>query len=188
MKIKIGIHDRDGHLICPYPDDVPGYEQLTIFERHAPWFIKSPERQMILPGVDELLAKFNLNFVVSNQKLRNKTNSDIIKEGQWLMQRLPIKAFTFSPDNGQTGYLLVNNQVHQLHIIYPDLIGQFRKPNIGCIIALKHWFYTDFQNAYMLYGFGDRLSDKQCFENAGCIFEWSDIARNHLDPLSREMS
>ena len=188
--MRIALHDRDGHLVCPFPEDVPNYEKLSPFQRNAPWFIRSPERQQILPGVPELLAKFDRNFVISNQKLRNKTIADISQEAIWLMRQLPLDGFLFCPDDGQTCYLVTPPNPKSIrfaaHDYRPELIGQFRKPQAGMVEVVKG--EAPIALEVELFGFGDRLTDKICFEAAGAQFEWSDVARGYPDPTTREMT
>lgn len=192
--MNIAFHDRDGHIIRPYPEDVPNYENLTPFERCAPWHILKPERQQILPGVADLLKQFDLNFVVSNQKLRDKNKLQIHKEAVWLLAKLPdLDGFVFCPDEGETAYLILadrhdrHRSSHKLHEMFPDLVGTFRKPNTGMVDAILKYF-PGASDASSRLGFGDRLTDKHCFEKVGCKFEWSDIARGYPDPTTREMS
>ncbi len=183
----IAYHDRDGHLCRPYPQYVPNWETLTPYQRGNPLYIKAPDQQQILPGIKQLLSTYKYNFVVSNQRWHSgeKTIEDVVMEARWLMYQLPLNGFGFCYDSGETAWLLESPDSPPilLSLLYPHLIGTFRKPQAGMIKALQLHYNILPETPQIL--IGDRLTDQACAIAASIDFQWSDVARGYPDPATR---
>lgn len=182
---KLLVIDKDGTLV----KSVSGSE-----------FVQHPEDQELLPGVKESIARYTSEgwqiVVASNQggvAAGYKSLEDAIDEmneclhllkGTLGLERLGvIKGGIICPDNGRTAYYCKvaknsNYPVVHIHEEYPELIGQFRKPNPGMLLAAMQWLECPFKSVLMV---GDRSEDEGAAKAAGVSFQWANEWRGVID-------
>jgi D-glycero-D-manno-heptose 1,7-bisphosphate phosphatase len=174
------ILDKDGTLIQP-----KGGRQ----------FVESPTDQEILPGVADKIAQLKAVgatlVIASNQggvAAGHKSLESAIAEMLYCLQLLPeVERAFFCPDwEGQTFYDVHRSNIDtQLPlrmigweaykgIAVEDLIGQWRKPNPGMLIAATR-LYPMISEIYMV---GDRPEDQQAAQAADVAFIDAEAWRN----------
>ena len=137
--MKIAIIDKDGTLT----ETVSGAT-----------FVQSPTDQKLIDGVQPALAKLLSEgytlAIASNQagvEAGHKTLEDAIAEMQYAMKLINIQYHgLFCPDMaGNECYIVSDFSAPPLHKVerYKHLIGQFRKPNAGMLLALRQLFEID---------------------------------------------
>lgn len=116
-------------------------------------------------------------------KFQYKTLGIAIAEMQYAMKLIGIQYHgLFCPDmQGNECYMTSDFAAPPLHKVdrYKHLIGSFRKPSGGMLLALKQHFETHLDDVDRLLMIGDRSEDLGSAQAAGFDFVWAEDWRNN---------
>jgi D-glycero-D-manno-heptose 1,7-bisphosphate phosphatase len=169
--MKICILDKDGTLTKP---------------KSQSQFCQNPEDQILIPGVVQSLYKLNEEgyffYIASNQYgigKGYKTLDSAVEEIRYCVNLLAEKGIKINqslicPDYNGKRCIVINGdaafqfpQSEDRNLEHLKLVGKFRKPNPGMLLALKHDQFTEF---LMI---GNQESDRIAAKNAK--FNYMDI-------------
>lgn len=164
---KLAILDKDGTLIR---------------SRSGHTFVRHPEDQELLPGVEDAIARLVADgyklAIASNQggvAAGYKTLEQAIAEMNYCIELLSNKESFwrayFCPDNGETCWEVFDSGKHRLCPV-DTWKGQFRKPNPGMLRQALNSVMVYSVVTDVLY-IGDRHEDEQAAQAAGIPFVWA---------------
>lgn len=141
-------------------------------------FINAPENQSVIPEAERALSiAKNKGFKiigVTNQAgviSGKKTIESCIAEQQYTMKLFPqLSYIVFCPDwDGKRAYKVTPKEWKEVSIVYPHLIGKYRKPNNGMIAycLIEEEIDSVLEKCVFV---GDRETDRLAAKKCGMAF------------------
>ena len=150
-------------------------------------FIEDPNDQEPIEGAIKAIKIYHqegwIMIGITNQggvAAGHKSLKGAIEEQRKTLEIFPLLSYIyFCPDfEGNLCYRIGRFSTESIHEIYPNIIGEYRKPNSGMIKAslrfLEAWHGREIEKALMV---GDRSEDEEAAKNAGIHFLSADIWR-----------